>query len=205
MAKGLLIALEGLDGSGTTTQGKKLAAALTERGHRVYLTAEPSTGTIGKLIRQALHGEIPFGEAELALLFAADRLDHLEREIRPQLDAGAVVLSDRYLLSSLAYQSVANPFAWIASINSMARTPELSILLRVSAETAAARCAKRGDPPERFDALERQRQVAQAYERASNMRGFGAIKAIDAEQSFDTVANELLELVSETLGARGNA
>src|SRR6185503_20411145 len=108
--RGALIVLEGVDGAGTTTQVRLLAERLRARGSRVHTTAEPSSGPIGKLLRRALSGRLTDGDAPdaarpswqtLALLFAADRLDHLAREVEPELAAGAIVLCDRYDHSTL--------------------------------------------------------------------------------------------------------
>src|SRR5688572_8576363 len=100
--RGRFIVVEGPDGVGTTTQAAAVANALEQRGRRTHVTAEPSKGAIGQLVRARLKHE---GDKEtLALLFAADRLDHWHGEVRPQLDAGVDVVSDRYVLSSLVYQ-----------------------------------------------------------------------------------------------------
>ncbi|HET6345426.1 MAG TPA: dTMP kinase, partial [Myxococcota bacterium] len=94
MHRGLLVALEGIDGAGTSTQIAPLAAFLRARGRDVVTTAEPSGGPVGVLLRQALQGRPRLDDATLALLFAADRLDHLAREVEPALARGAVVLTD---------------------------------------------------------------------------------------------------------------
>ena len=111
---GRFIAIEGIDGSGTTLQTRLLADWLAARGHTVLETREPSHGPIGVLVRERLSvRSAPLEPAALALLFAADRLDHLAREVVPAIARGAVVLSDRYLLSSLAYQSLDCDAAWV--------------------------------------------------------------------------------------------
>src|SRR5262249_6124956 len=105
---GRFIVLEGIDGAGTTTQRERLAAWLRSLGRSVHPTAEPPSGPSRSLIRTVLNpASGPFDKHAMALLFAADRRDHLHREVEPQLAAGAIVLSDRYLLSSLAYQTAA--------------------------------------------------------------------------------------------------
>ena len=109
--RGRFIVLEGIDGSGTTTQLERAVACVAGLGHRATATREPSDGPVGHLLREALLGRLHMPDGEkldgrtMALLFAADRIDHLQREIEPQLAAGTSVLSDRYLLSSLAYQA----------------------------------------------------------------------------------------------------
>ncbi len=96
MGRGRFIALEGIDGSGTTSQRGALAAALRARGHTVLETYEPSDGSIGQLTRSRLATDArPLDRRALALMFAADRLDHVANEIEPALDAGQVVLTDR--------------------------------------------------------------------------------------------------------------
>src|SRR5450755_2888527 len=112
MAKGRLVVLEGIDGAGTTTQAARLAARIKQAGTKARTTKEPSDGPVGTLIRHVLTGRIVGakglapGWATMALLFAADRMDHVETEIEPFLAEGGVIVSDRYDASSLAYQSV---------------------------------------------------------------------------------------------------
>lgn len=205
MTRGPLIALEGIDGSGTTSQGERLAERLRATGHTVHLTAEPSTGPVGRLIRDALAKRQAISDRVLAVLFAADRLDHLEREVEPHLEAGELVLTDRYLLSSLAYQSVANPLDWVVTLNDRAVRPDASILLRVAPEVAAARRAERGGAEELFDAAERQRAVAEAYDRVFERNDVGPTLVIDADRDFDTVARDLLDAVLGVLQRRSEA
>src|SRR5216684_3788661 len=104
-ARGCFIALEGLDGAGTSTQALRISAELRRQGHAVLVTSEPSDRPVGTLIRHALtrriglpQGRGPLSHSTLALLFAADRVDHLQACILPALERGAVVLCDRYLL-----------------------------------------------------------------------------------------------------------
>lgn len=164
--QGLLIAVEGIDGAGTTTQCRMLAEWLRSRGRAAHATREPSTGPIGALLREVLGGRhAPVDRGAVALLFAADRLDHLAREVAPALAGGAVVVSDRYVLSSLAYQSVDLPRDWVAALNARARPADLTILVEVPVATAAARRRARGGADELFDADDFQRKVAAAYRR----------------------------------------
>lgn len=149
----MLIALEGVDGAGTSTQCTLLARALEQRGLSVHTTREPSDNPVGKLIRQALPADATrrFDEPTMALLFAADRLDHLAHEIAPALERGAYVITDRYLLSSLVYQAELLGEGWVSEINARARHADLTLLLDVDASVARSRRAQRGGAAERYD------------------------------------------------------
>src|SRR5262245_50796325 len=135
----MLIVLEGIDGAGTTTQAARVAETLRAAGRDVHLTREPSDGPVGKLLREMLAGgHAPAGQridpTTMALLFAADRADHLQREVLPALARGAIVVSDRWYHSSLAYQGEGEERAWIRTLNARARRPDLTVILDVPAE-----------------------------------------------------------------------
>jgi len=164
----LFIAIEGLDGSGGTTQTQLLADWLRSRGHsEVLTTAEPSTGPVGAFIRQALDPSQPescIGDGVLPYLFAADRRDHIDREIVPALQRGAVVITDRYYHSSLAYQSLAIGLPEVAALNDRFQMPDVTVFLHLEPEECLARIQRRGQTMERFEALDRLRQISDAYE-----------------------------------------
>ena len=189
---GFFITLEGIDGSGTSTQRDLLGEELQRRGLDVHVTAEPSSGPIGRLIRQILRHDEEVVAAALAQLFAADRLDHLAREIEPALERGAVVISDRYVLSSLAYQSIDLPLEYVEEVNSLARVADVTFFLRCSPATAAERRRGRGTPEERFDPAPLQEKVARSYEEALVRPAVGEIEVVDAEASIEAVAAEIL-------------
>lgn len=170
MARGRFFVVEGADGVGSTTQVKKLVEGLQRAGRSVHQTAEPSTGPIGKLIRQLLGGERPRTQIhrELALLFAADRLDHIAREVEPQLVAGVDVVSDRYTLSSLVYQSLDLPFDWIRDLNRYAPPADVTILITLPLDVAWQRLQTRleaGGVREVFDVKTTQTRIHAEYER----------------------------------------
>ena len=182
--------LEGVDGAGTTTQTERLVHALVARGVKAYATREPSDGPIGCELRKILHGaHAPMDKAAIGLLFAADRLDHLQREILPRLAEGIHVVSDRYVMSSLAYQSVDVPRAEVAAWNTRARAADLTLFIDVPAAVAAERRRQRGGPEELFDALAFQQQVASAYRlEAERARAAGEpVVVIDGTPLADTV------------------
>jgi dTMP kinase len=139
-------ALEGIDGAGTTTQARMLEARFGAEGIDSFVTAEPTQGAIGKLIRRVLSGDIGLTARTVAALFVADRTEHLEAPvdgILARLDAGAVVVTDRYLFSSLAYQSVECGFDFVRDLNSRFPLPEAVFSLEVSTETAMKRSETR--------------------------------------------------------------
>lgn len=166
--RGSLIALEGIDGSGTTTQAHLLTDWLNRNAETgaaaAHATQEPSGGPIGQLLRRLLKDPLGCPSSAMALLFAADRVDHLAREIEPQLASGVDVVTDRYVYSSLAYQSVTDDLAWILELNSRAPEADITIYLRVPAEIAESRRVRRGTAPEIYESLELQRAIGQRYD-----------------------------------------
>lgn len=167
----LFIVLEGIDGSGTTTQLERLAQHLRDRGRPALATREPSEGPVGRLLREALLGHhrdargAPIDGRAMALLFAADRRDHLVREIEPALAAGTDVVSDRYLLSSLAYQAVEADRLWVQRLAEGVRVPDLTLVLDLPTGVAAERRRRAGRVDERYDADATLIRVAENYRR----------------------------------------
>ena len=195
------IALEGIDGSGTTTQLALLAAHLRAQGHRVTQTAEPSSGPIGQRCREALSTQPPLDDGVLALLFAADRLDHVARCIKPALSAGGVVLCDRYLMSSLAYQGLSLPQPWLCAINERSLRPDATVLLEVPVDVAQQRVAARGGTVEQFDALELQRRISLRYKALAEAPPplMGPIFCLDGAAPQAEVAQRVAQLVDGLL------
>jgi dTMP kinase len=197
MARGLFVVIDGVDGAGKSTQVARLAEAMRARGRGVHVTAEPSTLPIGAGIRERLRGrrdEAPTWDT-MALLFAADRLDHVAREITPQLAAGVDVLCDRYDASSIAYQTATAPAdldrglvaEWIARVNDRALRPDLTLLFDLDPDLALARRARRGGPEELYEARAIQAAVRAEYARVSALRPDDRIVTIDANAEADEV------------------
>jgi dTMP kinase len=202
--RGRFVAVEGLDGAGTTTQARRLGEALRAAGRSVHVTAEPSGGPVGALIRQVLLGRVTapagkgFDPRSLALLFAADRLDHVASEVVPRLEAGTDVVSDRYTLSSLAYQGLTtgDP-GWVEALNARAPAPDLTIFLRVRARLALGRRRAAATTPELYEVDAFQRRVAVSYERALlRLRRAGQrVEVLDGEAPVAEVTAAILALV----------
>jgi dTMP kinase len=210
-SRGRFIVIEGLDGAGTTTQSRRLADRLRASGRKVHVTAEPSSGPVGALARLVLAkriaGDVQTGEgfdpAALALLFAADRLDHVASEIAPLLGAGVDVISDRYTLSSLAYQSITSGDpAWVEAVNAKALAPDLTIFLEVSPRTAVSRRFSESSRRELFEVPAFQRKVARAYERGiARLLALGQkVEVVDGEQDVAAVTEALASLVEPLRG-----
>jgi dTMP kinase len=189
--RGKLIVLEGIDGSGTTTQLPRAVAFVGSLGHRAVATREPSAGPIGRLLREALLGRLSMTDGSrldgrtMALLFAADRIDHLQREIEPHLAAGTTVVSDRYLMSSLAYQAEEADRAWVATLARGILAPDLTILLDLPVEVAARRREAAGRPIERYDADSYLAKVAANYRELA--RAQPALVVVDGAASKEEV------------------
>lgn len=194
----MFIALEGIDGSGTTTQAKALTTALGEQGYEVLSTAQPSKGAMGTLARTML------GESEpphlhrsevLALAFAGDRLDHYDRVIAPALAAGAVVICDRYLLSSWVYQSLDLSLAWVQEVNRFAPWPDLTLFLDLDADRAHARVKQRAGPKEIYDQLELQTRLAAGYRELAKELKDRAVHTVPADLPISTLCQTLLDII----------
>jgi dTMP kinase len=199
------IVLEGGDGAGTTTQLKLLGETLARAGFPHWITAEPTEGPEGLLIRRILSGELRRDPGTLARLFAADRNEHLRGEggILEHLGKGETVVCDRYVLSSLVYQGVACGRELPAELNARFPLPELLFHLDLSPEASMGRIRSRGRL-EIFEELPFQEKVRQAYRTelsryaTSGMR----IVAVDASLRVEEISHTIIGAVGDTLGIK---
>jgi dTMP kinase len=202
----LFIVLEGIDGSGTTTQLDRVTGHLRARGRTALGTREPSEGPVGRLLREILLGRhatpegAPVDGRAMALLFAADRRDHLAREIEPALARGCDVVSDRYLLSSLAYQAVEADRAWVEHLAAGIRSPDITFLLDVPIEVAAERRRRAGRPTERYDADGTLAAVARNYRRLATL--LRDVLLVDASGSIDEVERVIVAEIDRVIESR---
>ena len=210
MSRGVFIVLEGIDGAGTTTQARRLAEWLEAEGREAVLTAEPSAGPVGQIIRQILQGRLTRGdtgeavavdETAMALLFAADRSCHLQNTIQPALDAGKVVVSDRHYLSSVAYQSVGVDMAWVETLNARFRRPDLTVMLDIAPEASLRRKQAQGQPAERYEKVRTLESVRAGYlEAIEHARAAGErVEIIDGDGGIDAIEARIRELVAPLL------
>jgi dTMP kinase len=214
MIEGLFIAIEGIDGAGTTTQAHKLHDALRAKGLPVHQTREPSDGPVGVLIRQILSGRVvvpgvsgvrPPDWTTMALLFAADRVDHVDAEIVPNLMDGVTVISDRYDYSSVAYQSLTSEggdgtIEWVRTINGQARRPDLTIVLDVPPEIAATRRKQRARAPELYEDDELQARLASFYGDIEKHFPKDTIVHVDGSAPLEAVSAAVLSAVIKHRG-----
>jgi dTMP kinase len=162
------------------------------------------------MIRQALTGRLvlpggagPLAQETLALLYAADRTDHLKARVLPALEAGQIVISDRYVLSSLAYQGASLSMAWVEAVNGYAAAPDLTLFVHVSSAVAAQRRAARGGAKELFEEDALQRKIARQYEEAIRRReAQEKIVRIDGEQPVEAVTEAALAEIRALLGRK---
>jgi dTMP kinase len=202
MGHGHLFALEGVDGSGKSTQARLLAAALGPRGLEVILTGEPTTGPLGAKLRDYLKGgrRALTPEEELDL-FMADRREHVEHVIKPGLAAGRVVISDRYYYSSVAYQGALglDPDRILAANEAFAPQPDLVFILTLPVPQALQRLAgSRTRSPQVTEGPAYLERVAAIY---AGLKG-PHIQAVDAAAPPQTVHAVILRQALKALGNR---
>ena len=207
--RGKFLVLEGIDGSGTTTQLDRAVAYVSSLGHPAVATREPSAGPIGRLLREALLGRLgmPNGAGmdgrSMALLFAADRVDHLQREVEPHLAAGTTVISDRYLLSSLAYQAEEAERDWVLGLARGILRPDLTLLLDLPIDVAAKRREAAGRPLERYDADSYLAKVSANYRALACQDS--SVVVLNGAMSKDEVADAMCLAISPLFAPAGRA
>ena len=202
MRKNLFIALEGIDGSGKSTQTKKLAERLTQEGHKVHSTFEPTGGMVGATLRNILKGTIKADHRVIAGMFLADRLDHLLNEetgMVKKLADGYTVITDRYYFSSYAYHGTHMDMDWVIAANSICAgilRPDLNIFIDIMPDTAMQRISAGRNGTELFETLDNLANV-----RAKYLEAFGKlssdehIRIVDGGRDADVVADAIWETV----------
>ncbi len=198
--KGKFIVLEGIDGSGTTTQKKLLCKWLEERNKDVISTHEPTRekGRIGRIIRDRLvQDEHDYSPEAIGLSFAADRLVHIEDRISPALESGSFVVSDRYYHSSMVYQPEHGAsIEWVKEINRYAREPDVTVIVDVPAEEAVKRQVDRdgGESSIIFENLEFQKKIRKRYKELEEMLEEN-LYIIDGDRSIEEVHDDIKKVV----------
>jgi len=200
---GFFIAFEGIDGAGLTTNAKLLSLWLRKKGFSVLLTKEPTNGPIGKLIRHYLKKDLSMPEVD-ALLFAADRAEHFKKVIAPALRDNKIVICDRYVESSIAYQSAEGlDEKWIEEINVCVPRPDLTIILDVDPSVALNRIENRvktlGVSKEKFERIQFLRRVRSIYRKRAEEQKY---VVIDATPPIKIVQESIRKIVWEKLSLK---
>ncbi len=206
MKKNLFIAFEGIDGSGKSTQAKMLAKRLTDEGHKVHLTFEPTDGTIGTLLRNILKGAVKADERTIAGLFLADRLDHLLNEhngLVKMLAEGYTVITDRYYFSSYAYHGVHMDLNWVIAANEMCATilrPHINLFIDVPTSVCMERIMSNRASTERYENLENLNNVKAKYNEAFVLKAHEEnITHINGNRSEHEVADDIYNMVCKLM------
>lgn len=198
------IVFEGIDGCGKSTQAKLLTERLNLEGIPVYLTSEPSSRPIGKMIRDIFAHRMEADERTIAALFVADRLDHVvnhEEGIRTKLEQGFTVICDRYYLSSYAYQGSLVPLDWVMKANALSvelAKPALHIFIDIPVELSMERISKSRAQLEPYETHENLVRVRAAYLKVIELlKNEEHIVTIDGTQSVDWIAEQIWKSVEE--------
>lgn len=209
--KGHFIVFEGIDGSGKTTQINLLKRRIEENNFICHITKEPTDRPVGSLLRQCLAGRVKTDELTLAALFAADRLDHIlnnDDGLLKKIQEGISVISDRYILSTYAYQSVRVPFNWVMDLNSMAAgkiQPDCHIFIDTDPVTALGRISKGRPGTELFENEKRLTEVRDRYfEIFEKFKDSENIIVIDGTKSIGKISDDIWEYVSKYFTRKGD-
>ena len=197
----LFIVFEGCDGSGNTTQSKLLAEFLRGRVYDVLLTKEPTNGAIGKVIRDVLQKKVKTSPLALQMFFVADRAYHLQTEIEPALEEGKIVISDRYMFSTMAFGGLDVDMDFLKQINSKFRVPDITFVIDASPEVAMERIRKREAAKqksglvklEHFEELEKLRRVRENYLKIAKL--YPNVHVVDGNRPIEAVAAEVQKIV----------
>lgn len=190
---GFFVAIEGLDGCGGRTQVRLVTKALAQEKIKVFPTKEPTSGPVGKLIKDVLNGKhCLLSPAALQLLFAADRGCHLVSDIIPRLKKGELVITDRYAWSSIAYGSIDLNTEWLLNLNKNYILPDLTIFIEVNPEVCLERLAKEKRSLELFEEKEKLEMAWAAYHSLVTKYWWTYMVIVDGEQNRQQTTEAIL-------------
>lgn len=194
----MFIAFEGQDGAGNSTQSRFLTRFLTDRGERVLLTKEPTSSFIGGIIRSVLRREIKTSPLALQMLFTADRAHHLYSQIEPALKEGKIVISDRYMFSTLAFGGLSIDIDFLKKVNSNFRIPDITFIIDVPPEVCMERIRRsRTSEPELFEDVAKFEKIRANYMQIKNQ--FPNMYLIDGNRRIEDVAADIRRIVTSRL------
>lgn len=207
MRPGRFIALEGIDGSGKSTQVEYLKEKLKQKDILCYTTMEPTDSPIGSLIHQIMTGRIKTDNKVIAALFVADRLDHLLNDVNgiaSKIQEGITVITDRYYFSSYAYHSVDMPMDWVIQANGQCREilrPTATVFIDIDPDTAIERIAKNRFHQELFEKKSRLVKVREMYlEAFRRLQGMEEIVTVNGQQTPEKVAEDIWGKIGKYFG-----
>ena len=197
----MLIAIEGIDGAGKTTQAKRLVRWLKSEGVNACYTSEPTNSALGRLIKKKLRSKDLDHRLD-ALLFAADRLEHYYGCIEPRIRKRQVVVSDRYVYSSIAYQgALTGDVDWVRAINKWVPAPDVAIYVDVSPEVGLARLSSRKiSEKTKYERMETLSRVRELY---LKMCSEGLLIIVDGERSIEEVQGNIRRITMDALVRAG--
>jgi len=192
-SQGLFIVLEGIDGTGKSTQAKRLGDWFRERGRDVVLSREPTDGPWGKKLRESASTGRLSPEDELEY-FLKDRQQHVNEVIQPALDAGKVVILDRYYFSTMAYQGARgfDPAEIRTRNEAFAPEPDLLLILDLDVDTAHQRIGHRGDSTNEF---EKHESLTRCRDIFLSLKNEAFVRVIDSNADLETVTLRILDAV----------
>jgi len=204
MKKNLFIALEGIDGSGKSTQVKLLAEKMQQEGYKVYITAEPTDGPIGSMIRKIMKSEMHADERTIAALFVADRLEHILNKsngILKKLKEGCTVITDRYYFSSYAYHGTHIDMNWVIHANSICAEllkPDLTVYIDSSPEVSMKRINSGRISTEHYETAENLAKVRNKYlEAFEQLKQQEHVFITNGDRAPQLVATDIWNKISE--------
>lgn len=197
--KGKFIVLEGLDGSGQSTQVERVTATLLKKGVRVFTTKEPTNDVVGLLIREILRLKKKVHPRTLQRLFVADREEHQQKVVIPHLKHGVNVISDRYAFSTVAFGSLAISRLDLLIWNEDFLMPDLTIILKVSPEICVERMRESRTELELFEEVEKLGKVWETYEWLAKKFGQNVV-IVDGERDEEEITQEILDIIQARLG-----
>ncbi len=197
MDSGKFIIIEGIDGSGKSTQCKLIADFLKSKGYEVVLTKEPTDFETGQFIRQVLRGEKgQLHPLEFQKLYVKDREEHLEKIVEPALSKGKIVISDRYFFSTIAYGSIDLPVETLEQLNSHFRVPDMTIMLDIPIEESLRRISNVRNI-EFFENENKLAKVMKTYQ--TFQEKYPNIHILDGTKSLEMVTEDIKALITSIL------
>lgn len=203
MKENLFIALEGIDGSGKSTQARRINKFLEEQGIQTFLTNEPTGHEVGKLIRSIFSHETEANQHTIAALFVADRLQHILDEkngLLQNIKKGRTVISDRYYFSSYAYHSVFVDMDWVIQLNKRCADllkPDVTVFIDADPEICMERLNARRETLEMYETLGNLMKVRENYFKAfDKQKNSEKVVVINGNRSEEEIASEIKSVIS---------